>query len=117
MSRLAAVLALALLPGLAGCDRKVAGGAADGPRIFAEACARCHGADGRPPVQMVQSLGVKDLTAAEFTARRDRRAIVHQIRSGAQSGRMPAFAGALTEPQIEAVADYVMTLGAPAPSR
>lgn len=102
--------ALALLC-LTACDRQVAGGSTDGSKVFAAACARCHGEGGKPPQQMVDQLGVRDLTAPAFVARRDRALIENQVRRGAASGRMPAFTGALTEPQIEAVAAYVMTLG------
>ncbi len=94
-----------------GCDRKVAGGSTDGAQVFAAACASCHGPGGTPPAQMRDQLGVRDLAGAEFVGRRDRARIVDQIRRGAPSGRMPAFTGALSEPQIEAVTDHVMTLG------
>ena len=102
-----AVLALAA----AACDRQVAGGSTDGAKVFAAACARCHGAAGKPPQQMKDQLGVRDLTATEFIARRDRDLVENQIRRGAASGRMPAFTGALTDAQIVAVTAYVMTLG------
>lgn len=100
---------------LAGCDRTVAGGSTDGARVYAAACASCHGAGGQPPPQMRDQLGVRDLTGAEFRARRTKELVLHQIRRGSANGKMPAFTGALTEPQIEAVAAYVLTLGAPAP--
>ncbi|MBK9030042.1 MAG: c-type cytochrome [Myxococcales bacterium] len=93
------------------CDRQVAGGSTDGAKVFAAACARCHGATGKPPQQMTDQLGVRDLTADEFRGRRSRDLIETQIRRGAASGRMPAFTGALTDAQIVAVAAYVMTLG------
>lgn len=95
----------------AACSGQVAGGSTDGAKVFAAACARCHGEHGRPPQQMIDQLGVRDLTGAEWKARRDLATIEHQVRQGAASGRMPAFTGALTDAQIKAVAAYVMTLG------
>lgn len=111
--RIFLVVSLVVVPMLvAGCNRRVAGGSTDGAKVFAEACARCHGPGGKPPVQMVDSLGVRDLTADEFRDRRNRALIENQVRHGSGNGRMPAFAGALSEPQITAVAAYVMALGA-----
>ncbi len=95
----------------AACSGQVAGGSTDGAKVFAAACARCHGERGRPPQQMVDQLGVRDLTGAEWKARRALATVEHQVRQGAASGRMPAFTGALTDAQIKAVAAYVMTLG------
>jgi mono/diheme cytochrome c family protein len=106
MRRLA--LLLPLLFG--GCDRKVAGGRADGPAVFAEVCARCHGDHGQPPPEIVRSVGAKDLTADEFKARATRALIEAQIRGGSANKVMPAFADVLTEAQIEAVAAYVLSL-------
>ena len=96
----------------AGCDRKVAGGSTDGAKVFEAACASCHGPAGTPPPQMRDTLGVRDLNGAEFVGRRTRERVVDQIRRGAPNGRMPAFTGALTEEQIQAVADHVMSFGA-----
>jgi mono/diheme cytochrome c family protein len=94
----------------AGCHREVAGGKADGPAVFAEACARCHGDKGRPSASMESQLHVRDLTSPEFRARASQELIENQVRKGSANGVMPAFAGALKEEQIEAVAQYVMTL-------
>ena len=68
------------------------------------------GPGGKPPAQMTASLGVRDLTDAEFRVRRDRALVEQQVRRGSANGRMPAFTGALTEDQIKSVSDYVMTL-------
>ena len=103
-----AALALVLA---AACNRPVAGGSTDGAKVFAAACARGHGDTGKPPKQMIDQLGVRDLTGDEWKARRTREVVEHQVRAGSKNGRMPAFTGALTEAQIQAVAAYVMTLG------
>jgi mono/diheme cytochrome c family protein len=109
-----ALAIVGILTGLAaGCDHKVAGGSVDGARVFKAACSTCHGERGTPPPQMRDSLGVRDLAGAEWIARRTRARVVEQVRRGAANGRMPAFTGALSDAQIEAVADHVMTLGSP----
>lgn len=99
----------------AGCNSSIAGGEADGAKIFAEACATCHGASGRPPQSMVVGLGVKDLTAPEFRARATVALVEHQVRNGSQNTKMPAFTpDRLTDAQVRAVANFVLTLGAEA---
>lgn len=103
-----AALAAALIGG-GGC-KGVASGSTDGNQVFAAACANCHGERGTPPPQMSQQLGVRDLAAPDFIQRRTRARVLEQVRRGAANGRMPAFQGALTDAQIEAVADHVMSL-------
>jgi mono/diheme cytochrome c family protein len=98
---------------LGGCSNEVAGGKADGAAVFAEACARCHGSGGKPSESMAAQLGVKDLTSAEFAARASHEMVEHQVRNGSDNKIMPSFAGALSEAQIDAVADYVLTLSKP----
>lgn len=102
-------LALVLGPG---CKRTVAGGSNDGAKVFAAACAQCHGPTGKPPANMAAQLGVRDLTSAEFAARRTRELVDHQVRRGSENGRMPAFTGAITEAQIVAVTDFVLAMKA-----
>jgi mono/diheme cytochrome c family protein len=107
------VLALALLAGALGaCESKVAGGSADGATVFASACASCHGASGAPPEAMRAQLGVRDLTGAEWKARASRALVIEQVRHGSKNKLMPSFTGALSDPQIEAVADFVMAMPA-----
>ena len=93
------------------CHREVAGGKADGPAVFAETCARCHGAGGQPTDSNMKALGVRDLTSPEFQGRATAELVANQVRNGSSNGVMPPFAGALTDAQIEAVAQYVLTLG------
>lgn len=106
MGRHSRLLVIALL---AACSGEVAGGRADGPAVYQEACARCHGETGRPPSSMAAQLGVKDLTEATLTLDK----VEHQIRHGSDNKVMPAFAGTLKDEQIAAVAAYVLSLRAP----
>ena len=84
-----------------------ASGSLDGPTIFAEACARCHGPTGRPTEQLVQQLGVKDLTAPELREKITPALVLHQVKTGSENRIMPSFAGALSAAQMDAVAKYV----------
>src|SRR5689334_6570334 len=108
------LVAVVALVAAAACSPEVAGGKADGKAVFAEACARCHGDAGVPPASLRAQLGVKDLTTAEFQARATPKLIVDQVTHGSKNKIMPSFAGALSQPQIDAVAAYVLTLSAPA---
>ena len=113
-----AVAAAIVTPGVglggAGCSRG-ADGPADGRAVYQSLCATCHGADGRPPASMVAQLGVRDLTASEFRARVTPELVEHQVRTGSKSRLMPAFAGAISDAQIAAVAAFVASpqFGAP----
>lgn len=101
---IAAVLSFA-----AGCSRSVASGSVDGKEVFAAACVTCHGQEGTPPASMAAQLGVRDLRSAEFRARVTVALVEHQVRTGSPNKLMPAFAGALSEEQISAVAAFVTT--------
>jgi len=96
-----------LLVALAACNGDVAGGATDGPRVFASVCATCHGPSGKPTEAMIQRLNVRDLTAPAFRARVTPALVEAQVRNGSKNKIMPAFQGALDDAQIKAVAAYV----------
>jgi len=100
---------------LAACSQPIAGGKADGPAVFAAACASCHGPAGKPPASMAAALGVRDLTSPEFVARATPALVENQVRRGSPDQKMPSFEGAMTADQVKAVAAYVLTLGKPAP--
>ena len=70
-------------------------------------CAACHGPTGKPNAMMVARIGVKDLTAPEERAKITPELVEKQVREGSQNKLMPAFAGALGDAQIRAVAAYV----------
>jgi mono/diheme cytochrome c family protein len=106
----ASLLSIVVALAAGGCKRQVAGGSTDGAKVFAAACAQCHGPTGKPPPQMASSLGVRDLTGAEFQARRTRELVEHQVRRGSANGRMPAFTGAIDEEQIQAVVTFVLAI-------
>lgn len=95
---------------LVACDRRVAGGKADGAAIFAEVCARCHGPEGTPDPGNVARLGVKDLADPALQLRLSDAEIRRQIIKGSDNKQMPAFEGTLTEEQIAAIIAHVRTL-------
>jgi mono/diheme cytochrome c family protein len=108
-------VALSLLAAIAACNSSpVAGGDTDGPKVFASVCSTCHGPTGKPTEAMVQRLSVRDLTAPEFRARVTAALVEAQVRNGSKNKLMPAFAGALSEPQIKSVAAYVASKSFPA---
>jgi mono/diheme cytochrome c family protein len=109
---LSALLVAVSAAGCAGCDRSVAGGQADGRAVFAEVCARCHGPGGKPSESMRAQLGVRDLTSPEFAARVTRDLVLRQVQRGSDNKLMPAFVGAISDAQIDAVAAYVIELAA-----
>jgi len=114
MARRLAFLAAALLclAAGAGCSKEVAGGRADGAAIFSEVCARCHGPAGVPDAASVARLGVKPLVSPHVQRQLTDAAIRHQILNGSRNKQMPAFAGALSDAQVEAIVRHVRTLGA-----
>jgi mono/diheme cytochrome c family protein len=94
---------------LLGCDRKIADGEKDGARIYAQACARCHGPSGQPPPAMAMQYGVRDLTHDAV----QKQMTIEQIRERVAAGEkgMPAFKGMLDADQLDAVAQFVKTFG------
>ena len=102
MRKVSVVLAITLLV-IASCTKKSAPTATashpaiDGGPLFAQNCARCHGAtgtEGRAP-----NLARGDNSRSE---------VLDKITNGA--GRMPAFAGKLSGAEIDAVAEFVLHL-------
>ena len=104
---IAGVKVLLLLAALAACNGNVAGGATDGPKVFASVCSTCHGPTGKPTEAMIQRMGVRDLTAPDFRARVTPALVENQVRTGSKNKLMPSFAGALSDAQITSVAAYV----------
>jgi len=92
---------------VAGCSSNAAGGSVDGAQIFQSVCAACHGPTGKPNDAMIARLGVRDLTAPDLRQKITPELVARQIRDGSKNKLMPAFAGALNDDQIDAVAHFV----------
>lgn len=103
--------AVVTVGGLVGCKDKIADGAADGARIYTDACSSCHGAVGVPSPAMIMQYGVADLTTDEFKARATTAYIRERVSNGVGNKGMPAFASVLSDAQLDAIAAFVQTLG------
>ncbi len=86
-------------------------------------CERCHGSDGRGNVQGLAERPY-DLTTQLLRRPRPtddaegrRKAMVLSIATGMAGTPMPGFAGAVTEPELWALADHVLALNANAKPR
>jgi mono/diheme cytochrome c family protein len=81
----------------------------DAAGLFAQACAKCHGADGAGGLAtVVNGPRPSDLTAGEWQNSRSDQEVAAAIRDG--RGAMPPFADVLTSEQIEALGSYIRTL-------
>jgi mono/diheme cytochrome c family protein len=103
---LLALLLGCLLGSLVGCESTSATGT-DGAALYQTYCATCHGPKGKPTEAMVARINVRDLTAHELRARITPALVETQIRTGSQNKLMPAFAGAISDEQMKAIAAYV----------
>jgi mono/diheme cytochrome c family protein len=74
-----------------------------GSAIYAQNCARCHGADGRAQTRKGRETDAVDFTSDDWSpdAARDARIISRG------KGSMPAFGRRLNQAQINAVAQYI----------
>ena len=111
-SRVVRTLTLAACMPAAACSRSAPAAepvAVNASALFAQACAKCHGADGRGGLAMAAN-GPRpiDLTSPEWQRQRSDEEVALTIRTG--RGAMPPFAGVLTAGQIDALGSYVRAL-------
>jgi mono/diheme cytochrome c family protein len=78
--------------------------AADGAATFKAKCAMCHGADG---TKENPGMGVKSLAGADIQKQSDAD-LVAAVTKG--KGKMPAYAGKLSDDEIKGVVAFVRTL-------
>ncbi|HEV7559045.1 MAG TPA: cytochrome c [Kofleriaceae bacterium] len=98
---------VAAIVGLMACGDPT-GGSMDGPTLFAQLCAPCHGPRGQPPGAMVARLGVKDLTSPELRKKLTPMFVENQVHNGSKNKLMPAFDGtSVNDAQIRAVSMWV----------
>jgi cytochrome c553 len=83
-----------------GLDQKTEKSAA---ALFQQNCATCHGSDGKGAA----SVRPPDFTNPAFQRSVSGREITNAIRNGKANGRMPAWAGKLSDAQINNLAAYV----------
>ena len=79
-----------------------------GEVVYKAKCASCHGANGTAPAAMAKSMGVK---AASDPAVKSKSVaqMVELTRKGV--GKMPGYAGKLTDAQIRDSVEYFKSLG------
>jgi cytochrome c6 len=78
--------------------------AADGSATFKAKCAMCHGADG---TKENPGMGVKSLAGADVQKNSDAE-LIGSVSKG--KGKMPAYAGKLSDDDIKSVVAFVRTL-------
>jgi mono/diheme cytochrome c family protein len=106
--------ALAFCAGAAACSSAPAAERQppDAPALFAQACAKCHAADGTGGLPMaVNGPRPIDLTAADWQQSRADAEILAAIRTG--RGAMPPFLDVLKADEIDALGRYVRSLRRP----
>lgn len=77
--------------------------------MYAQNCARCHGADGRGDPELKKTLPVRDFSDPVFLAKAQTDDLVRTIMAG--KGQMPAFGASLSMPKIQSLSGYVRRLG------
>jgi mono/diheme cytochrome c family protein len=83
--------------------------AVDPAVLYAQMCARCHGADGRGDPEIKKTIPVRDFHDPAFRARITNDEIQRVVMAG--KGQMPAFGASLTLPKIQALSGFVRRLG------
>ena len=84
----------------------------DARALFAESCAKCHGADGRARTFRGRLLGARNLTDAKWQTVSTDPEIATAIKTGPKA--MPAFGKKLSQSEIAALVAYVRSFE-PAP--
>jgi mono/diheme cytochrome c family protein len=78
--------------------------AVDGAGVFSAKCAGCHGADGS---KAMPAMGVKPINTTD-TKSKGADALASIVSKG--QGKMPSFAGKLSDDEISSVVSYVLSL-------
>jgi len=79
----------------------------DGPDTFTSKCAPCHGADGLAATQIGKALKAASFKTPAIVKASDAE-LIGFVKSG--KGKMPPWAGKLSDAQIKAVVAYIRTL-------
>src|SRR5438105_281457 len=98
-----AIPAIVCLLGTAGPFTSTVEAQRGGAAIYAQNCARCHGADGRAQTPKGRQTDAVDFTSDDWTPDAEHDARI--VASGKKS--MPAFKRKLTPAQISAVVQYI----------
>jgi cytochrome c553 len=86
----------------------------DAKASWTKNCASCHGEDGKAKTKMGEVLKVRDLTDPAVHATLTREGVIKATKEGVknEAGKqvMKGYAGKLSDAEIEALADHVMSL-------
>jgi mono/diheme cytochrome c family protein len=106
---LGVVAAFALAAG--GCSNDAGPAMPIDPAVmYAQNCARCHGADGHGSPDIKKALPtVRDFSDPTFLATAQPDTVVRTIMAG--KGQMPAFGASLSLPKMQSLSGYVLRLG------
>jgi mono/diheme cytochrome c family protein len=110
MHRCLAILLALLVPLPLGCGRPTH---TDGKTLFDSTCATCHGRDGHGTPAAKLQLAIPDMNDAAFQTRLSDEDIKRTVREGSKSKKMPPFGDYFTEPQLDALVQYVRGFGRP----
>jgi mono/diheme cytochrome c family protein len=105
------LMAVVAFAGLgAGCSNDAGPAVPVDPAVmYAQNCARCHGANGRGDPELKKTLPVRDFSDPVFLAKAQTDDLVRTIMAG--KGQMPAFGASLSLPKIQSLSGYVRRLG------
>ena len=88
---------------IAGPDSPALG--ADGKKVYMKKCKKCHGADGKAQTKMG-----KKFEMGPIPGKMGKGKVLKVIKNGKANTKMKAFKDKLSEEEIAAVTDFVMTL-------
>ena len=77
-----------------------------GGDLFKQKCSMCHGADGKG----YPAMKTPDFTDPKVQASLTDKQITETIKNGKEGTAMPAFAGKLTDDQIQSLVTYIRSL-------
>ena len=100
-------VSLTVLVGLA-CEHREKTQLERGAGIFVRTCAGCHGVDGRGGARVGMNPPPRDLSAPAFLEQATPAQMRQVVRLG--KGQMPAFAGMMSDADIDAVIAFLPTL-------
>jgi mono/diheme cytochrome c family protein len=108
----AAALSLTALFVLTGCAPAEPRGTAAtiGQHVYQSRCSICHGRDGRGNTPTAASYPNANLVDGRWAHGGSREEVIRTIRQGVPKTPMLPFGQALSDSEIEAVADYVLAL-------
>lgn len=97
-------LAVILPKGSAGFEESNFNPQSNGQALYAQHCARCHGADGKSKTALGKTFKAPDLTTSRVQSRSNNR-LTSSIKNG--RGNMPGFSKKLSAQDITALIAYV----------